>query len=158
MQRLLKHICAALFVLSVAGHSSEALAQNLRTADYGRGNIEELSNALEQVGNNPYAAATEYDENGNPIVPEEQADSAKVKIKKPLESYFFSDSLRGERLLMWNLSTSTNNITFQPIDTLIDDFQSDYLFLKKDVGDAYLGPLGGASIPLNFFRRPDSRD
>ena len=158
MKQLLKHICLGLFVALLVSNPSRVFAQNLRTSDYGRGNIEAMNNALEQVGTNPYAAATEYDENGNPITPTEEADSAKVKIKKPLESYFFSDSLRGERFIHWNISTKTNNINLLPIDTLLDDFQSDYLFLKKDVGDAYLGPLGGASVPLNFFRRPDSRN
>ncbi len=138
--------------------SHQSFGQNLRTADYGRGNIEDMENVMNQVGNNPYAEVQEFDENGNPIIPEEEPDSAVVKIRKPLESYFFSDSLRGERFLAWNISTTDNNITLQPIDTLLNDFQSDYPFLKEDVGDAYLGPLGGASIPLNFFRRPDSRD
>lgn len=104
----------------------------------------------------------QYDEYGNPILPDEtpeqQDTTKKARPRKPLESYFFDDSVRSRANFAWNPSLSMNRVNIYSIDTLNYDFQTDYPFLKKDVGDAYLGNLGGPSIPLNYFRRPQFRD
>ncbi len=73
------------------------------------------------------------------------------KEKKPLESYLFDDSTRVRNMFMWQLNPYNSNVTLRPVDTLMTDFLNDYIFQKKDVGSAYLGNLGGANVPLNYF-------
>ncbi|MBQ4280438.1 MAG: putative porin [Rikenellaceae bacterium] len=81
-----------------------------------------------------------------------------TKVRKPLESYFFNDSIRGLSNFSWNVDMSRNRINFAPIDTSMNGFQVDYPFLQNDVGSAYIGTLGGAAIPLNYFLRPNPRN
>lgn len=78
------------------------------------------------------------------------------RIRKPLESFYFDDSLRQQRIFSWTVSLSNNDITRVVVDTLLPGFQIDYRFMRTDVGDAYLGNVGSASIPLNYFRRPEA--
>ena len=77
------------------------------------------------------------------------------KVRKPLESFYFDDSTRREKIFAWNVSLDNNDITRVPVDTLLANFWIDYKFMREDVGDASLGNLGGGTIPLNYFRRPD---
>ena len=88
---------------------------------------------------------------------EEQPDSTKVeKVKKPLESYFFDDSLRNRSAFAWTVRPGYNAVVPAEIDTLQYRFETDYPFLLPDVGSAYLGNLGGAALRLNYFERPDA--
>lgn len=105
------------------------------------------------AGNNPFQ--TEGDEED-----QEQADTTKKKKRprKPLESYFFSDSVRALNNFRYNLDYYFNNVTIKGLDTLLQGSQIDYPFLRNGVGDAYLGNLGGASVPLDFSTRPRYRD
>ena len=58
----------------------------------------------------------QVDENGNPISGE-QADSTKKKRpRKPLESYFFSDSIRALRNFQWHIDRDYNTVKVEPID------------------------------------------
>lgn len=141
-----------LLSLALLGYVAEAGAQDMGARDFGRDGGEALS-ALQNIDNNPYAQQ-EFDENGNPIPQEEQTDSVKVKEIMPLESYFFNDSVRVQKHFRWVADTYTNHVKMEKVDTLIGDFQRDYVFQREDVGDANVGILGGATTPLNFFRRP----
>ncbi len=94
---------------------------------------------------------------------EEEAvpDSLKKKEKKPklpLESYFFPDSVRGRQNLQWTIDPYANDIYISSIDTLQQDFQIQYPFMKEGVGSAYLGNLGAPSYYLSYFDRRQSRD
>ena len=80
------------------------------------------------------------------------------KERKPLESYFFDNETRAQKNFAWNINMSKNRIRMTTIDTLLTDFQVDYPFLKKGVGDAYLGNLGAPSVPLAYYDRPVFRD
>lgn len=80
------------------------------------------------------------------------------KPRKPLESFYFDDSLRQQRIFAWNVSLLNNDVQRVVVDTLLQDFQLDYPFMREDVGSAYLGNVGGATIPLNYFRRPTPND
>ncbi len=122
----------------------------MRTNDLGRGDYG--VNGNQNPSANPFEIPGEEGENT------EAADTTKKKERKPLESYFFDDSTRMRDNFAWQVDMHGNNIRMIDIDTLLTDFQIDFPFLKQDVGDAYLGNLGGASIPLNFFRRPQNRD
>lgn len=96
-----------------------------------------------------------------PNINNEQADSTKVKKhreRKPLESFYFDDSLRQQRIFAWGVLLRNNDVFRKPVDTLLANFGIDYIFMREGVGSAYLGNLGGATIPLNYFRRPDPTD
>ncbi len=99
-----------------------------------------------------------------PVVDEdEQAaptaqDTVKRKPPKPLESYFFNDSVRAQDHFLWHVDMWRNRIEMTALDTMETGWQIDYPFLKNDVGSAYLGNLGGAAIPLNYFTRPRYED
>ncbi len=81
------------------------------------------------------------------------------KIRKPLESYFFDDSTRNLPNFKWNVNFDQNDVQLKEIDTTLNNrFQVDYPFMRNDVGSAYLGNLGGASVPLNAFLRPHYRN
>lgn len=92
--------------------------------------------------------------------PKEDADTVTKppKVRKPLESYFFDDSTRVRPNFVWTANLERNDIKFIQIDTSLNQFQVDYPYQREELGDAYLGNLGGASIPLNYFRRPDFQD
>ncbi len=81
-------------------------------------------------------------------------DSVPRKPRKPLESFYFDDSLRATRIFAWNVDPLFNTIERQVIDTLINDFQIDYLYMEDGVGSASLGNVGAAVMPLNYFKRP----
>ncbi len=80
------------------------------------------------------------------------------KVRKPLESYLFSDSIRARNHFVWTLDMERNSINLKTIDSMLNIFQVDYPYLRQDVGSAYLGNLGGAAIPLNYFTRPEYED
>ena len=80
--------------------------------------------------------------------------SKERKEKKPLTSYYFSDSTKLQNVFSWTHSTFNNNIEFISIDTMLSGFNRDYLFFNQEkIGSAYLGNLGGASVPLDYFNR-----
>lgn len=107
-------------------------------------------NALNAMGANPFQST------------DNQVDSANMdttkKERKPLESYFFNDSIRARKNFVWNINMSMNRIEMAQIDSTLYDYQIDYPFLKNGVGDAYVGNLGAPSIPLGYYARPQFRD
>ena len=106
---------------------------------------------MKDVGTNPF-------ENEDEQQDDQRTDSLPKRIRKPLESYFFSDSIRALPNFAWNIDPYSNNVEVKGLDTLLYDYRIDYPFLRKGVGDVYLGNLGGATIPLDFFDRPDGRN
>ena len=80
------------------------------------------------------------------------------KIRKPLESYFFNDSMRVRQNFVWNVDMGKNIIKEVQIDTMLNEFQVEYPYLQNSVGAAYLGNLGAANIPLNYFDRPEMQN
>ena len=153
-----KHIFVrvAAVVWALVGVSAYASAQSFDAIDV-RDPIAQAQ-AMQSMIDNPYEGEVELDENGNPIIKEEQADSVKVKEIMPLESYFFDDSVRRRKHFVWVADTYTNHVKMGEVDTLLSVFNVDYPFMVEDVGDANVGILGGVSTPLNYFRRPDGND
>ncbi len=90
----------------------------------------------------------------------QQTDTTKkeAKIRKPLESYFFDDSTRERNSFAWNVNLERNDIDLIDVDTSMTGFQNEYPYLQNNVGSAYLGNLGAASVPLDFFIRPNFRN
>ena len=90
---------------------------------------------------------------------QQPVDSTKEKrIKKPLESYFFSDSIRALPNFKWNVSQDYNRVRIEPLDTTLTAWRIDYPFYRNGVGDAPIGALGQGSVPLNYFERPQWQD
>ena len=92
-------------------------------------------------GDNPYASEEESEEGA------EQADTTKKerRIRKPLESYFFSDSVRALNNFRWHVDRDYNRVEIGPIDTMLADFHIDYPVYRRGVGDMTVGALGQAS-------------
>lgn len=108
---------------------------------------------------NLYGGVPEGQENGDGETPLQPQDSTKEKrIKLPLESYFFNDSIRALPNFKWNVSKEYNRVNITPLDTVLTDWRIDYPFYRSGVGDAALGALGEGSVPLNYFARPQWQD
>ena len=105
-------------------------------------------------GNNP------FDQGNNEEDQDKDQDTTKKekKIRKPLESYYFNDSIRALKNFKWNVSREFNRVEIQPLDTTLTDWRIDYPFYTEDVGDIAQGALGQTSMPLNYFRRPQYFD
>ena len=110
-------------------------------------------NGSSLYGNNPFEQPDEEGEG-------EQQDTTKKerKIRKPLESYFFGDSIRSLNNFRWHVDRNYNRVKIMPLDTTLTDYRIDYPFYREDVGDIAQGALGQSSLPLNYFRRPQPFD
>ena len=98
------------------------------------------------------------DENGN-TEEGEKADSTKQKKpRKPLESYFFSDSIRALRNFQWHINREYNSVEIEPIDTTLALWRLDYPHYHKRLGSNSVGGLGQASHEVNYFERTKSRE
>lgn len=105
-------------------------------------------------GGNPYETGEEGEEGVQP----QDTTKKERKIRKPLESYFFSDSIRSLNNFKWNVRRDYNRVEIGTLDTMLTDYRIDYPFYREDVGDIAQGALGQASLPLNYFRRPQFFD
>ncbi len=77
-----------------------------------------------------------------------------AKPKKPLESYFFSDSLKKNNVFSWNYKYGYNEINVIPVDTAINMFHRDSPFLHNErVGATYLGNLGAGAQSLEYEKQ-----
>ena len=91
----------------------------------------------------------------------EDADTTATKKKrerKPLESYYFTDTVRALPNWKWNVDRYYNRVNIMPLDTTLADWRIDYVFYRKGVGDMALGGLGQSSQPVNWFDRNQDRD
>lgn len=100
----------------------------------------------------PVGVPTDYNEEK----PKQDTVAKKVRERKPLESVYFDDSTRVRRIFVWSVNPQYNDIRLRSVDTLLQGtFQQDYNFMQIDggIGSAYLGNVGSASVPLNYFSR-----
>ncbi|MCD8185167.1 MAG: putative porin, partial [Rikenellaceae bacterium] len=88
---------------------------------------------------------------------EAEADSL-VKERKPLESYFFDDSLRNRLIFSWKTRMGFNQVDTIAVDTMLYRFEIDYPFQQHGVGSIYLGNLGGASQRISYFEQAHYRN
>ncbi|MDR2882265.1 MAG: CDP-diacylglycerol--serine O-phosphatidyltransferase [Alistipes sp.] len=109
-------------------------------------------------------AAGEEEEDNTPFFGEgTEVDPASDTVKArrprmPLESYHFSMEERQRRNMRWTIDPWANRIDIGHIDTLQNDFQNEYPFMKGSVGSANLGNLGAPAQWLNFFERETGRN
>ena len=85
----------------------------------------------------PAACTAEEGEEGE----QQPQDTTKKerKIRKPLESYFFSDSVRSLNNFRWNVRRDYNRVEIGPLDTTLTDWRIDYPFYREEVGDIAQG-------------------
>lgn len=151
-----------LLLLCLACAAGQARAQNFGTVDRGRGQYGGPG-GIGSIGanpfdpnnpaNNPYGEG--YDQDGNPLPP---PDTVPPRERKPLESYFFDDSVRSRKVFSWTVDMYTNNVRMRELDTTLAGFEVDYPFMRDGVGAAYLGNLGAAAVPLDYYDRPRGND
>ena len=151
MLRALRWIGCLLCCLYWLG--GEAVAQGFNARDIMRAQRNGQGGQL--YGSNPYEDSTGEGEEGT-----EQQDTTKKerKIRKPLESYYFDDSIRALPNFRWNVSDKFNRVHLMKMDTTLENFRIDYPFNLEDVGDIAQGALGQTSLPINYFRRPTGFD
>ena len=90
---------------------------------------------------------------------QENGDStATQRIHKPLESYYFSDSIRALPNFQWTIDKDMNDVVISPLDTTLMNWRIDCPYYLKGVGDMTMGGLGQATLPFNYFERPNSPD
>ena len=90
-----------------------------------------------------------------------ETDTTEVRKKRerrPLESYYFNDTVRALPNWKWNVDRYYNRVNVMPLDTTLADWRIDYVFYRKGVGDMALGGLGQSSQPINWFDRNQSHD
>lgn len=104
-------------------------------------------------GSNPYENMVEGEE------ADEQGDSLRTRrLRKPLESYYFNDSIRALPNFVWTVDRSMNDVKIGPLDTMITDWRIDYPYQREGVGDISLGGLGQSTMPFNYFARTQGPD
>ncbi|MBQ6581647.1 MAG: hypothetical protein IIX32_06605, partial [Alistipes sp.] len=80
-------------------------------------------------GANPFDSREEGEQ-------EEEQDSTKVRrIRKPLESYYFNDSIRALPNFMWHVSREMNDVETLPLDTTLNNWRIDYPYQLVGTGD-----------------------
>ena len=104
-------------------------------------------------GANPFDTRDE-DEQQN----QNQDSTRQQRIRKPLESYYFNDSIRALPNFMWTVSREMNDVDIMPLDTTLNNWRIDYPYQLKGTGDMSLGGLGQSTLPFNYFYRPTSPD
>ncbi len=113
-------------------------------------------NPLDVTGMNGQIPGMEGEEGEEEGMP---ADSTKKKRqKKPLESYFFTDSIRALRNFEWHVSRDYNSVQVLPLDTVLTDWRIDYPHYRERLGSNSVGGLGQASHKVNYFERSGSTD
>ncbi|MBQ5691546.1 MAG: hypothetical protein IIV24_08640, partial [Alistipes sp.] len=100
----------------------------------------------------------QVDENGKPIQGEQADTTKKKRPRKPLESYFFSDSIRSLRNFQWHIDRDYNTVEVMPVDTTLNLWRLDYPHYHKRLGNNSVGGLGQASSEVNYFERTRSRE
>ncbi|MCH5334754.1 MAG: putative porin [Alistipes sp.] len=107
-------------------------------------------------GNNPFENNAEGEDDQDA----EKPDTTKKerKIRKPLESYFFSDSIRALHNFQWTLSRDYNRVDVGPIDTTLANWHIDYPYYQRGLGDITLGGLGQSTLPVDALERPELTD
>ena len=151
MRKTLKRLLIVLLaIVSPAVLPLRAGAQNLDARTLMRARQQGENTDL--FGSNPYETT---EEDGSEVPDTTRKER---RPRKPLESYFFDDSLRARPNFAWTIDRDFNRVHPATIDTMLTDFRIDYPFYVKGAGDAAIGGLGQGSLPLNYFDRPRYAD
>lgn len=164
--RFISLLASALVVSMLCGRATAQIDANaIMRAQRAQTSTNSLAGMNQQQGNNPLGAYGQnpYNQEGQEGQdgqnPAENADSTKKeRIRKPLESYFFTDSIRALRNFQWNISRNKNEVYVHPIDTTLTLWRLDYPHYHKRLGNNSVGGLGQASQEVNYFERTASRE
>lgn len=147
MRRMSMKVCWIVWIGLLVAAPSAVRAQSF--------DAKTLMNMQRNGQNTNIYGANPFDQTGEEGDEQPQDTTKKErKIRKPLESYFFDDSVRARPNFMWHVSRDYNRVALQPIDTTLTDWRIDYPFYREGVGDMAQGALGQTSLPLNYFMRP----
>lgn len=141
---LLSIVACVAFMAATVFHVEAQTAKDLLRAQ------QEGEDDIYSYSSNPYATE---DEDGEHEGHNHKADSVEQKMRKPLESYFFNDSIRARSNFSWSVDPDYNRVKMQQIDTLLQDWRIDYPFYREGVGNMTLGGLGQATQPISFSKR-----
>ena len=154
---ILRVLVAATLVVAAADYvSAQVDARSLMNAQ--RNQTLGGQSTTAGYGSNPYDATGQTDPNGEQAQTENADSTKKNKVRKPLESYFFSDSIRSLRNFMWHIDREYNTVKVEPIDTTLNLWRLDYPHYHKRLGNNSVGGLGQASTEVNYFERTKSRE
>ena len=154
---ILRVLVAATLVVAAADYvSAQVDARSLMNAQ--RNQTLGGQGTTAGYGSNPYDATGQTDPNGEQAQAENADSTKKNKVRKPLESYFFSDSIRSLRNFMWHIDREYNTVKVEPIDTTLNLWRLDYPHYHKRLGNNSVGGLGQASTEVNYFERTKSRE
>ena len=151
---IVRLILTAFVTLAVSGLAygqvdASALMRAQRQGQQGLG-----PNGLPTTGTTTTDGQTEQEQQQG-----ETADTTKKKKpRKPLESYFFVDSVRAMRNFMWHIDRDYNTVELDKIDTTLMKWRLDYPHYHKRLGNNSVGGLGQASTEVNYFERTRSRE
>lgn len=106
-------------------------------------------------GQNPYE---QQDGQGDQNQQNQQDTTKKRGPRKPLESYYFSDSVRALRNFSWYIKRDFNQVEIHHLDTMLTQWRIDYPHLRERLGNSSQGGLGQASLPVNYFERGRSKE
>ena len=151
-------VLAAILAVAVNGFASaqvdaRAMMEAQRQQQQGLG-----TNGLPADPSQQGTDGQQLDANGNPIDGQQADSTQKKKPRKPLESYFFNDSIRAMRNFKWHINRDYNTVEMAPIDTTLYVWRLDYPHYHKRLGSNSVGGLGQASTEVNFFERTRSRE
>ena len=90
--------------------------------------------------------------------PVDSTETRKRRERRPLESYYFNDTVRALYNWKWSVDRDYNRVNISPLDTTLQDWRIDYVFYRNGVGDMALGGLGQSSQPINWFERRQDKD
>lgn len=136
---------------------ASALMRGQRNAARGGNSLGGMQNGLGGLGTDPNAMGMEG-ENGEQQGEQQDSTKKEKKPRKPLESYFFNDSIRALRNFQWTVDRNTNKVKIAPIDTTLALWRLDYPHYHKRLGNNSVGGLGQASQEVNYFERNTSRE
>ena len=157
LQILIYAVCAMVAVLlpgaSYAQMDAASMQRAQREQAMGMGGM----GSMNQGGyGGMYGAATGLEGEEGEVI--DSTDTRKKREKKPLESYYFDDTVRALKNWKWNVDKYYNRVDIQPLDTTLADWRIDYVFYRKGVGDMALGGLGQSSQAVNWFDRRQDPD
>ena len=110
---LLRLLLGILFVAPLASRAQSFDASTLQ-----RAMREGQTGSL--YGSNPYEETEGEEDTQQP-----QDTTKERKIRKPLESYFFSDSIRALNNFMWHVKRDFNRVEIGPLDNALTDCRND---------------------------------
>ena len=141
-----------LMIVAMATLSLSSLSSYAQLDARAMSRAQQRGESVSLGGANPFDTREEGEQ-------EQEQDSTQTRrIRKPLESYYFNDSIRALPNFMWNVSREMNDVDIMPLDTTLTNWRIDYPYYLEGVGDMTLGGLGQSTLPFNYFDRPASPD